>query len=88
MVFSRGQDIQHEQEIVSAIRESLLQDPRIALLGGHHQEDNLTVQDKSYRAYGNIVPDPSINPSERQSTAHRRVNRPRPIQSCTKRLFG
>lgn len=69
MVFSRGQDIQHEQEIVSAIRESLLQDPRIALLGGHHQEDNLTVQNKSYRAYGNIVPDPSINPSERQSTA-------------------
>jgi hypothetical protein len=69
MVFSRGQDIQHEQEIVSAIRESLLQDPRIALLGGHHQEDNLTVQNKSYRAYGNIVPDPSINPSKRQSTA-------------------
>jgi hypothetical protein len=69
MVFSRGQDIQREQEIVSAIRESLLQDPRIAPLGGHHQEDNLTVQNKSYRAYGNIVPDPSINPSERQSTA-------------------
>jgi hypothetical protein len=69
MVFSRGQDIQREQEIVSAIRESLLQDPRIALLGGHHHEDNLTIQNKSYRASGSIVPDPSINPSERQATA-------------------
>jgi hypothetical protein len=29
MVFSRDRDIQHEQKILSAIRESLLQDPRI-----------------------------------------------------------
>ena len=29
MVFSRDRDIQHEQKIFSAIRESLLQDPRI-----------------------------------------------------------
>jgi hypothetical protein len=39
MVFSRDRDIQHEQKIFSAMRESLLQDPRIARLGGNPCED-------------------------------------------------
>jgi hypothetical protein len=39
MVFSRDRDIQHEQKIFSAMRESLLQDPHIARLGGNPCED-------------------------------------------------
>jgi hypothetical protein len=39
MVFSRDRDFQHELKIFSAMRESLLQDPRIARLGGDLCED-------------------------------------------------
>jgi hypothetical protein len=40
MVLSNDQDIQREQRILLAIRESLLSDPRIARLGEHLREGN------------------------------------------------
>jgi hypothetical protein len=67
MVFSRNRDIQHEQKIVSAIRESLLQDPRFARLRGNHCEDGTLDRhdeidrEELYNAT-NVVP--SIKPIE------------------------
>jgi hypothetical protein len=73
MVFSRNPD---EQRILSAIRESLLQDhPRMARLEGRPYDDsalehnNKSVEEVSYHAAADIVPEPSINPIQRQATA-------------------
>ena len=72
MVFSRDKDIEHEQKIFSVIRESLLQDPRIAQIRGNHHEDGSLdkldgiVHKESYHAAGGIVPELSIKLGERQ----------------------
>ena len=73
MVFSTNQD---EQRILSAIRESLLQDdPRMAQLGGRPhdntalEKDDKSVDEVSYHAAAGIVPEHSTKPIERQATA-------------------
>ena len=81
MVFSRNKDIQHEQKIFSAIKESLLQDPRIAQTRENRREDGSLdkhedgsldknhgiVHEEPYHEAGGIVPEPSIKLSERQA---------------------
>jgi hypothetical protein len=70
MAFSSNQD---EQRILSEIRECLLQDPRIARLGGHLHEDGVLDGHGEYHVAAGIVPEPSSEQIKRQLAQGTRI---------------
>ena len=65
MVLSRDWDIQREQRILSAIRDSLFADPRTPRLGGHPSEDSkLIKQQATVEGEGITSDSPSTAPSK------------------------